>query len=93
MDEYDVWEVPRAHSNEMQHPTEKPVWLVSKALANSSERHWNILDLFGGAGTTIISCERMKRKAFVMELDPKYVDVTVKRWEEYTKMKAVKASA
>jgi len=88
-DEYDVWEVPREHAGNYKHPTQKPVWLVEKALANSSERGWIVADLFGGAGCTLIACERLKRRAFVMEFDPKYVDVIIKRWEEYTGEKAV----
>jgi len=87
-DEYDVWEVPRKHSGSYIHPTEKPVWLIEKALANSSQRYWNILDLFGGSGSTLIACERLKRQAFIMEHDPKYVDRIIKRWEDYTKKKA-----
>jgi DNA modification methylase len=87
-DEYDVWEVPREHAGNYKHPTQKPVWLVEKALANSSERGWIVADLFGGAGCTLIACERLKRRAFVMEYDPKYVDVIIKRWEEYTGEKA-----
>lgn len=86
--EYDVWEVPRKESAEYLHPTEKPVWLIEKALANSSHRGEIMLDLFGGSGSSVIACERMKRKCFVMEHDPKYVDVIVQRWETYTGQQA-----
>lgn len=89
-DEYDVWEVPRVHSADMMHPTQKPIWLISKALSNSSERGQNIVDLFGGVGSTLIACERLKRKCFTMEFDPKYVDLIVTRWERYTNKKAEK---
>jgi DNA modification methylase len=88
-DEYDVWEVPREHSKEYKHPTQKPVWLIEKALANSSERGGIVLDPFGGSGSTLIACERLKRKAFLMEYDPKYVDVIIERWEKFTNRKAV----
>jgi len=88
-DECDVWEVPRKHSGNMLHPTEKPVWLIEKALASSSERGWNVLDICGGSGSTIIACERLSRKAFVMEIDPKDVQVMIDRWEEFTGKKAV----
>jgi len=87
-DEYDVWEVPRKHSANYIHPTEKPVWLIEKALANSSERYQNVLDLFGGSGSTLIACERLKRRAFLMEYDPKFVDTIITRWEQYTGKKA-----
>lgn len=87
-DEYDVWEVPRKHAGNYVHPTEKPVWLIEKALANSSVRHQNVLDLFGGSGSTLIACERLKRHAFLMEFDPKYVDVIITRWELFTGQKA-----
>lgn len=71
------------------HPTMKPVPLVANALLNSSKENDNILDAFGGSGTTIIACEQTKRNAFVMEYDPKYVDVIIDRWEQFTGEKAV----
>lgn len=89
-DECDVWEVPRKNLGDYKHPTEKPVWLVEKALANSSERYQNVLDLFGGSGSTLIACERLKRKCFIIEYDARYVDVIIQRWEEYTGRKAEK---
>jgi DNA modification methylase len=88
-DEYDVWQVPREHSADYKHPTQKPVWLVEKALANSSERGGVILDPFSGSGSTLIACERLKRRAFCMDSDPKYVDVIIKRWEAFTGLKAL----
>lgn len=71
------------------HPTMKPIKLFARQIKNSSRIEENILDLFGGSGTTIITCEQINRKAFVMEYDPKYVDVIIKRWEEFTGKKAV----
>lgn len=71
------------------HTTPKPVALISKALNNSSKKNHIILDLFGGSGSTIIACEQTGRECYTMELDPKYVDVIIKRWEEYTGKKAV----
>ncbi len=91
-DEYDVWEVPREHIGEYKHPTQKPVWLIEKALANSSQRGQIVLDLFGGSGSTLVACERLNRRAFLMEYDPKYVDVIIARWEKYTGQKAIKIS-
>ena len=71
------------------HPTMKPVPLFDYQIKNSTQKGDNVLDLFGGSGTTIIACEQNGRKAFVMELDPKYCDVIVQRWEEFTGQKAV----
>ena len=71
------------------HPTMKPVKLVAKFILNSSKPGETVLDIFGGSGTTMIACEQLGRKCRMMELDPKYCDVIVKRWEEFTGKKAV----
>jgi len=71
------------------HPTMKPVGLFEYQIGNSSKANDVVLDLFGGSGTTAIACERLSRKARLMELDPKYCDVIVKRWEDFTGKKAV----
>jgi len=71
------------------HPTMKPVELFEYQIGNSSKANDVVLDLFGGSGTTAIACERLSRKARLMELDPKYCDVIVKRWEDFTGKKAV----
>ena len=71
------------------HPTMKPVELVERAITNSSKSRDIVLDLFGGSGTTLIAAERTGRSARLMELDPKYVDVIVQRWQDYTGNKAV----
>ncbi len=78
-----VWEIPRPRSSR-EHPTMKPVALVQRAIANSSHRGGLVLDLFGGSGTTLIASEVTERQARVIELDPRYVDVCVQRWEEMT---------
>ena len=91
-DEYDVWEVPRKHAGAYKHPTEKPIWLVEKALANSSERGWPVADLFAGSGSTLIACERLKRKCHAMEFDPYHAQTIIDRWEEFTGKKAEKLS-
>ncbi len=62
----------------------KPVELVERAIRNSSKTRDIVLDLFGGSGSTLIACEKSHRGARLMELDPKYVDVIVRRWEEYS---------
>ena len=70
------------------HPTMKPVPLFDYQIKNSSKSGDNILDLFGGSGTTMIACEQDDRNAYLMELDPKYADVIIKRWEDFTGEKA-----
>lgn len=83
----DLWQVDRPSKSDL-HPTTKPVELVERALQNSSEARANVLDLFGGSGSTLIACEKSGRTNFSMELDPKYCDVIVKRWEDFTGQKA-----
>ena len=70
------------------HPTQKPVELIEKALKNSSKKDDIIIDCFGGSGSTLIACEKTHRKCRMMELDPKYIDAIIKRWEDYTGKKA-----
>jgi DNA modification methylase len=86
--EVTVWDVKR-HSKNQFHPTQKPVELPVRAMENSSKGGDTVLDLFGGSGSTLIACEKINRHARLMELDPKYCDVIVKRWEDFTGKKAV----
>lgn len=72
------------------HPTMKPINLIGRLVRNSSKSKENVFDGFGGSGSTLIACEQLGRKCYTMELDPKYVDVIIKRWEELTGKKAVK---
>ena len=90
--EVTVWDVKRHSKNEF-HPTQKPVELPVRALENSSKGGDIILDLFGGSGSTMIACEKQNRHARLMELDPKYCDVIVKRWEDFTGKKAMLVNA
>ena len=85
--EVTVWDVKRHSKNEF-HPTQKPVELPVRAMKNSSKGGDTVLDLFGGSGSTLIACEKINRHARLMELDPKYCDVIVKRWEDFTGKKA-----
>lgn len=71
------------------HPTMKPVRLIARLIRNSSKRSCNILDSFGGSGTTLIACEQLGRKAFLCELDPHYCDVIIQRWENLTGKQAI----
>jgi DNA modification methylase len=79
----DVWEFDRPKRSD-EHPTMKPVPLVAKAIMNSSHDNDVVVDLFGGSGTTLIACEEVGRSCRMMELDPKYCDVIVRRWEHAT---------
>ena len=82
-DQGDVWFVDKPHKNDL-HPTMKPVALVERAIRNSSKSRDIVLDPFGGSGTTMIACENTGRRARLIELDPKYVDVIVTRWQSLT---------
>jgi DNA modification methylase len=84
----DVWDIPRPTERHGNHPTPKPIELVCRAISNSSEKGQSVLDLFGGSGSTLIACEKLKRKCYIMELDPKYCDVIIKRYEQYSGKKA-----
>lgn len=85
-----VWTVTRQTTGTV-HPTQKPVALIEIALENSSKSDDVVLDLFGGSGSTLIACEKTNRQARIMELDPKYCDVIIRRWQEFTGKKAVHA--
>ncbi len=91
-DQSDVWQIKKPQKNDL-HPTMKPVELVERALRNSSRPGDVVLDPFGGSGTTLIAAEKSGRVARVMELDPKYADVIVRRWEEFTGKKAIREAA
>lgn len=88
----DIWRIKRTSKNDL-HPTMKPVELVEKAVLDGSAVNGVVLDLFGGSGTTLIACEKQNRHGRLMELDPKYCDVIVKRWEEFTGKKATLLNA
>jgi len=82
-----LWQEKKPAANRI-HPTAKPVELVERALVNSSKAGDVIADLFGGSGSTLIGCERRGRKARLMEIDPRYGDCIIRRWEEYTGKRA-----
>jgi DNA modification methylase len=84
----DLWHIKKVNPQNMIHLTEKPVELAARALQYSSRPGENVLDLFGGSGSTLVAAEQMARRAFLMELDPLYCDVIVERWEQFTGQKA-----
>ena len=83
-----VWDFGGYDKNKNVHPTQKPIFIPEEAINNSSKQGSNVLDLFGGSGSTLIACEKLGRNAYLMELDPKYCDVIVQRWEDFTGKKA-----
>ena len=83
-----VLEVPRPAASRA-HPTAKPVELIARCLTNSSGPRDLVLDPFGGSGSTLVACEQMDRRAFLLELDPAYCEVAIRRWEEFTGERAV----
>jgi DNA modification methylase len=85
--ESDLWNI--AKDTKYMHPTQKPTALSERAIKNSTKANNIVLDYFGGSGSTLIACEKQNRHARLMELDPKYCDVIVKRWEDFTGKKAV----
>jgi DNA modification methylase len=87
-DQGDVWNIKKPAKNDL-HPTMKPVELVERCIRNSTKPGQTVLDPFGGSGTTLIAAEKSGRVARLMELDPKYVDVIVRRWEDWTGAKAI----
>jgi DNA modification methylase len=84
----DLWPVKKINPQSMCHLTEKPVELAVRAIQYSSRAGENVLDLFGGSGSTLIGCEQTGRRAYLMELDTLYCDVIVTRWENFTGRKA-----
>ena len=84
-----IWEIDKEKKCDL-HPTMKPIEVVARAIKNSSKKYDNVLDLFGGSGSTLIACEQLNRKCYMMELDPHYVDVIIQRWENLTGQKATK---
>ena len=90
-DQGDVWSIKKPQKNDL-HPTMKPVELVERAIRNSSRPGNVVLDPFGGSGTTLIAAEKSGRLARLIELDPKYVDVIVRRWQDWTGQQATRES-
>jgi|APSaa5957512535_1039671.scaffolds.fasta_scaffold38251_1 DNA modification methylase len=89
--EDDVWDVKRTLKNDL-HPTMKPIELVERAIGFSSNSGGIVLDFFGGSGSTLIACEKTNRISYNIELDPKYCDVIITRWQDFTGKEAVNAT-
>ena len=89
----DLWHIKKIPPPQMQHLTEKPVELAVRAIQYSSQAGENVLDLFGGAGGTLIACEQTGRRAYLMELDALYADIIVQRYEQFSGKKAEREGA
>ena len=87
-DQGDVWNIKKPARNDL-HPTMKPVELMERSIRNSSRPGDVVLDCFGGSGSTLIAAEKSGRRCFMMELEPKYCDVIVRRWQEFSGGKAI----
>ena len=89
-----VWHFDRTTGEEREsaggHATPKPIALCGRAIKSSSRENENVLDVFGGSGSTLIACEQLNRNAYLIELEPKWCDVIIKRWEQFTGQKAIK---
>jgi DNA modification methylase len=86
----DVWHIQRKVGRDDDHATKKPVELCGRAIRHASQPKNIVLDLFGGSGSTLMACEQLGRKAYLMELNPAYCDVAIKRWQDYTGKKATR---
>ncbi|MBB6580572.1 site-specific DNA-methyltransferase [Ralstonia solanacearum] len=86
-DQGDVWNIKKPARNDL-HPTMKPVELMERSIRNSSRPGDIVMDCFGGSGSTLIAAEKSGRRCFMMELDPRYCDVIVRRWQDYTGLQA-----
>ena len=89
----DLWHVKKIPPQQLEHLTGKPAELAVRAIQYSSVKDENVLDLFGGSGSTLIAAEQLARRALLMEIDPAYCDVIVQRWEELTGRKAQRVEA
>jgi DNA modification methylase len=93
LDITDLWLAHRDKTNDYVHPTQKPITLHEKPLKRCSTPGDTVVDLFGGSGSTLISCEQLNRKALLIEQDAVFCDVIVKRWEKFTGKQAIKISS
>ena len=84
-----IWNIKRDNTTEYKHPTQKPVELVKEAILNSSKEKDIIFDPFSGSGSTLIACEKLNRICYGIELDTKFVDVIIQRWQQFTGKEAI----
>ena len=87
-----VWDISKDSANEYKHPTQKPIELSAYAIEHTTDKENVVLDVFGGSGSTLLACEQLDRKCYMVELDEHYCDVILQRWENFTHKKAKKIS-
>ena len=92
LDLMDIWLVKRLPSNQYDHPTEKPPSLHEKALRRCTKPGDTVLDIFGGSGSTLIACEQLKRRAIVVEIEPVFCDLIIRRYQQLTGKEAIHAN-
>lgn len=92
MDIFNLWLVKRDNAADYEHPTQKPIALHEKPIKRCTGPGAVVLDLFGGSGSTLMACEQLKRKAYLMEIDPIFCQVIINRWQDYVGEKAKKIS-
>lgn len=83
-----VWSIGKDNASTYNHPTQKPVKLSATAITHTTTKGGNVLDVFGGSGSTLMACEQTDRNCYMCELDEHYCDVIIQRWEDYTGKKA-----
>ena len=86
----DIWLAKRVSSDEYEHPTQKPLTLHERPLLRCTKVGDNVLDLFGGSGSTLLACEQLGRRAFLVELNPIFCQLIINRYEKFTGEKAFK---
>ena len=91
-DETTVWDIPKPRKSETGHSTQKPVECMARPVRNNSKRGESVYEPFSGSGTTIIACQQLGRRCLAMELSPAYVDLAVRRWQNFTGRPAVHAA-
>ncbi|WP_271526008.1 DNA methyltransferase, partial [Enterococcus mundtii] len=87
-----IWRVPKDDVNAYYHPTQKPLSLIAIPVKNSFKRQDIVLDLFGGSGSTLMTCDQLDRVCYTLELDPLFCDVIIERWERATGNEAILVS-
>jgi len=88
--DFDLWQISRDNGQDYVHGTQKPIGVPARAINNSSKQDNTVLDLFGGSGSTLIACEQLNRKCYMMELDEYYCSIIIERWEKLTGKQGVK---
>lgn len=87
-----VWDISKDNATDYKHPTQKPIGLSAYAIEHTTDKGNIVLDVFGGSGSTLLACEQLSRRCYMVELDEHYCDVILQRWEDFTGKEAKKIS-